>query len=97
MVSRRHDTVAIHLQDEREHTLPALGLVNLTDPETGHPFLIDTGSRQGRRAFAHAANTKCKELLALFRRAGVDQVTVRCGEDYVEPLARFFRARSKAA
>lgn len=97
MVSRRHDTVAIHLQDEREQSLPALGLVNLTDPETGRPLMIDAGSRHGRRAFYSTARANREALSALFRRVRVDQVTIRCGEDYVEPLARFFRARAKAA
>ncbi|MDE2834014.1 MAG: DUF58 domain-containing protein [Bacteroidota bacterium] len=96
MVSRHHDTVAVHLQDSREFELPALGLMQLIDTETQSGLLVDSGSRSARRAFAQAARLHRDYLQTLFRRAGVDSVAIRCGEDYVEPLARFFRARAQA-
>ena len=96
MVSRRHDTVAVHLQDVREFELPALGLVQLVDTETKSGILVDAGSSAARQAYAQAAQTHNDYLQSLFRRASVDSVTVRCGEDYVEPLSRFFRARAQA-
>lgn len=96
MVSRRHDTVAVHLQDVREFELPALGLVQLVDPESGSGLLVDAGSDAARSAYAQAASSHNDYLQSLFRRASVDSVAIRCGEDYVEPLARFFRARSQA-
>ena len=55
MVAKRHDTVAIHLQDRREQELPSIGLVDLTDPETGETLLLDTRSRHARQAFAEHA------------------------------------------
>lgn len=96
MVSRRHDTVAVHLQDVREFELPALGLVQLVDPESGSGILVDAGSDAARSAYAQAASSHNDYLQSLFRRASVDSVVIRCGEDYVEPLARFFRARAQA-
>ena len=96
MVSRRHDTVAIHLQDKREFSLPSLGLVQLVDPESHRSLLIDAGSPTARDAFAKAAGAQSSYLKTLFRRANVDSVAIRCGDDYVEPLARFFRARAQA-
>ena len=39
---KRHDLVAIGLEDPREDELPALGLVDLLDPETGERVLVDT-------------------------------------------------------
>lgn len=96
MVSRRHDTVAVHLQDTREFVLPAMGLVQLIDTETKSGMLVDAGSRTARKAFRRAAKSHNDYLQSLFRRASVDSVAIRCGEDYVEPLARFFRARAQA-
>ncbi len=97
LVSRKHDTVAIHLQDAREHALPAMGLVDLTDPETGRTRAIDTGSRRVRRAFEARARALRERTQRNLSRAGVDRVSVICGEDYIEPLVRFFRHRASAA
>ncbi|MXZ03929.1 MAG: DUF58 domain-containing protein, partial [Rhodothermaceae bacterium] len=55
MVSRRHDTVAVQLQDPREKSLPSLGLVTLFEPETNREQLQDTGSRVLRKAFRHSS------------------------------------------
>ncbi len=97
LVSRKHDTVAIHLQDSRDHALPAMGLLDLTDPETGHTTTLDTGSRRVRRAFEQRAHAMREATAQGLRRARVDQVPIVCGEDYVEPLIRFFRQRASVA
>src|SRR5437867_2370949 len=43
---RRHDLIAIRIADRREEELPAVGLLELEDAETGERMLLDTGSRQ---------------------------------------------------
>lgn len=97
MVSRRHDTVAVQLQDPREKSLPSLGLVTLFDPETNRAQLLDTGSRVVRKAFRQSSLDRNTQLKVLFRRARVDHVEIQCGEDFVDPLAKFFRARAQIA
>ncbi len=97
LLSRRHDTVAIHLQDAREYALPPMGMVDLTDPETGHTRMLDTGSRRVRQAFAARAEALREATARRLRRARVDHVGIVCGEDYVEPLMRFFRQRASVA
>lgn len=97
MVSRRHDTVAVQLQDPREKSLPSLGLVTLFDPETKRAQLLDTGSRVVRKAFRQSSLDRNTQLKVLFRRARVDHVEIQCGEDFVDPLAKFFRARAQIA
>ncbi|MCY4000147.1 MAG: DUF58 domain-containing protein [Bacteroidetes bacterium] len=95
MVSRRHDTVAVQLTDPRETILPPLGLVTLFDPETKQSQLIDTGSRSVRNVFQQSSAQANKQLKSLLRKARVDHVEITCGEDFVDPLAKFFRARAQ--
>ena len=45
---KRHDVVALHFRDPREESLPAVGLVELRDAETGERALVDTFSRHVR-------------------------------------------------
>jgi len=89
----RHDVVAVYLSDPREESLPAIGLVELTDPETGDTTVVDTSNRRVRAAFEAAAERRREETVDLFRRLQIDYVPVRTDEDYVEPLVRFFRRR----
>ena len=96
-VARRHDTIAIHLQDPREEELPSIGLLALTAPETGEHLLVDTSSARARRVFAQHAYAQQNEVAALLRRLRVDRIAIRTDESYVEPLIRFFRQRNKRA
>lgn len=95
-LGRRHDAVAVHLQDPREEELPNVGLVDLTDAETGQTRVIDTRSEAARRAFSERARTQRRRVRALARKAQVGHIPVRTDKDYLDPLIRFFRLRNRA-
>ncbi|MEM1125487.1 MAG: DUF58 domain-containing protein [Bacteroidota bacterium] len=96
-VARRHDTIAIHVEDPRETELPAIGLLEVVDPETGQTAVVDTRSRRARAAFAEYAQAHRRGVRALFRSARVDCVPVRTDTGYIDPLIHFFRRRNQAA
>jgi uncharacterized protein (DUF58 family) len=93
--AQRHDTVGVELQDPREEELPPLGLVDLTDAETGETVTVDTRDPAARRAFAERARARRERTAALLRKTGVGHVPVRTDADYVEPLIEFFRERAR--
>ncbi|GAB5518255.1 MAG: DUF58 domain-containing protein [Rhodothermales bacterium] len=95
-VGRRHDTVAVHVRDPREDELPALGLVEMTDPETGETIIRDFGSRAARAHYQQFAEGQQQALHELFKRVRVDRVPIRTDEDYVDALVGFFKRRNKA-
>ncbi len=95
VAGKRHDLVALSIRDPREDELPAVGLVELRDAETGERALIDTFDRNVRQAFAKKAREQMDALRQLLRSTGVDQVEIRCDEDYMRPLIRFFRMRER--
>lgn len=95
-VARRHDTIAVYLQDTREEELPPIGLVHLTDAETGQTVVVDTKNGQVRQTFTEAARARRYETLETLRRARVDTIAVRTDESYVEPLIEFFRRRNRS-
>lgn len=94
-VARRHDAIAVYLQDTREEELPPIGLVHLTDAETGETVVVDTKSDRVRRTFTETARTRRYETMNLLRRARLDSIPVRTDESYVEPLIQFFRRRNR--
>ena len=97
LAGKRHDIVALNLRDPREEELPAVGLVELRDAETGARVLVDTFDRQVRAAFADRAKSRLVTLRETFRYASVDQVESHTDRDYLAPLVKFFRMRGRRA
>jgi uncharacterized protein (DUF58 family) len=93
-VARRHDCVAVRLRDPRETELPEVGLVGWRDAETGRELLVDTASAAVREQLRERAERHDRRLERAFRQAGVDLVDVDATGSYVDPLHRFFAARS---
>lgn len=95
MLARRHDTVAVHLLDPREENIPDVGLLEMTDAESGKTIVVDTGSKHARDLISENMHSRNMELAATLKRAAVDRVEIRTDESYVEPLVSFFRRRNK--
>lgn len=90
---RKHDVIPIVVADEREFTMPAIGLVRLRDAETGKMVALDTFSKANRRAYEELKRRQAAERDALFRKLQLDPIHIYTGEDFVEPLKRFFHRR----
>ncbi len=92
---RRHDLIAIRLSDPGEEDLPAVGLLELEDAETGKRLLLDTSSRQVRDDFHRRAVERRAALLQLTRAAAVDLIEVSTDGSHLDALIRFFRQRER--
>jgi uncharacterized protein (DUF58 family) len=90
---RRHDLILVQADDRRERELPALGLIDVIDNETGRRLVVDTSSRRWRARHARLAAERLERFEAWRRRARIDGIRVSTGESFVEPLVAFFRAR----
>jgi uncharacterized protein (DUF58 family) len=95
IAARRHEVIAVRLADPRERVLPAGGLLDLEDTETGAHLTVDTGSPRFRRWFARAAQEGSRQLRQLCRSSGVDLIDVATDGRYVDPLVRFFLERER--
>ena len=92
---RRHDFIAIRVQDEREKVLPNIGIITLEDAETGEQIEIDTANRTTRTRFVDLANEQEAGLLRTLRRNNIDAIALRTGEDYLPALRSFFKQRER--
>lgn len=93
----RHDVVAITVEDQGEMALPDVGLARFVDPETGEVVERDTADPALRAWFGERVAAQREERRRLLRRLAIDEVPVRTGEGYVEPLLHFFRSRETRA
>jgi uncharacterized protein (DUF58 family) len=92
---RRHDLVAIRITDPGEERLPAVGLMELEDAETGGRLLVDAGSAAVRSAFATRAASQRAVLKQLVAQARADLVDVATDGGHLDALIRFFRLRER--
>jgi uncharacterized protein (DUF58 family) len=95
--AKRHDAIAVAIRDPREEALPAVGVAALCDAETGERVLVNTSNRRFREAYAAAAAERRKNLLGLFKSAGMDVINVTTEGGHVDALVRFFHRRSGRA
>jgi uncharacterized protein (DUF58 family) len=92
---RRHDFIAVHVQDQREEMLPNVGIITLEDAETGEQIEINTADRTTRARFSALAETRRAELSRTLRRNSIDAISLRTGEDYLPALRSFFKQRER--
>lgn len=93
IASKKHDPVAIRITDEREKTLPNMGLVKIQDQETGKQFRLDTTDPKTRRQYETYYKRKEQEVIAGLRRSGIDFTDIHTGTDYIKPLIMLFDKR----
>jgi uncharacterized protein (DUF58 family) len=93
--NRRHDLVAVHIEDPRERTLPDLGVLALEDAESGEVIEIDTGNAAIRRRFSEEASKRTQRLISDIRSEGVDTLELRTDAPYLPALQRFFKSRER--
>ena len=93
VANNKHDLAALHIFDQRETTLPPVGLIRVLDAETGKERWIDTSRRRVRESYAMKWESHVEMMKEIFTRAGVDHVSLQTGADYVKPLMRLFKKR----
>lgn len=94
-VSKKHDTVAVILEDKLEMDVPAMGLVDFEDPETGEVVCVDTSSPVFRKEYRQYLDGLIARRQQELRRAQVDTIPIRTDDDLVAPLLKFFQSRSR--
>jgi uncharacterized protein (DUF58 family) len=94
-MARRHEVVAITVDDPREYSLPEAGWIELADAETGERTLIDTSHAATRLAVAMRAEEARLRRARTLSRVQVDHVQLRTDRPYAEALHRAFAARAR--
>ena len=94
IANRKHDVVAIQVYDKRVEELPDVGLMKMTDPETGEEVYVDTSSRRVRALHRKWWVESQLRLRDTFSKSGVDSISVRTDQDYVKSLMNLFAKRN---
>jgi uncharacterized protein (DUF58 family) len=95
IANKRHDIIAVTLNDPREKQLMPCGLVELQDAETGEMAVIDTSDSRVRAAYAQNAQARLAARDRLFRSMDVDHIDISTDIPYADSLVKFFARRRK--
>jgi len=93
--NRRHDLIAVHVEDPHEKELPDVGILALEDAESGEVVELDTASPAIRRRFRELSLERGRRLVSDFRSEGVDTLQLQTGSPYMPALQRFFKTRER--
>ena len=93
--NRRHDLVAVHVEDPREKELPDVGIVALEDAESGEVIELDTASATIRKRFKELSLERGRRLVSDFRSEGIDTLQLQTNAPYMPALQRFFKTRER--
>jgi len=95
ILGKRHDVVAVVCEDEAELKLPAVGLIDVQDAETGEIVTVDSSSRQFQQYYQSQQKRLRSQRDQLLARTQVDEIRVDTTQSFVDPLVAFFSSRHK--
>ena len=95
LLRRRHEVVAVRVAAAGDGEFPAVGGVDVQDPESGRVAWAAGRSRRFRAAYAAYWQDHYAEIRAGCRGYGVDLLEIGTGEDPGVALAAFFRRRGR--
>ena len=93
IVARKHDVIALNIEDPAEAALPDVGFAPLLDQETGEVIWTDTSSKKVRQNYLEKEQERKTALNKLFMLSGTDHTTISTTADYVKPLMNLFKQR----
>ncbi|MCW5907841.1 MAG: DUF58 domain-containing protein [Chitinophagales bacterium] len=93
IASRKHDLIGLHIYDQREAELPDVGLMKVTDAETGREIWVDTSNKQLRDSYAKNFAESLKRTKELFGKSGAQLESIKTEDNYAVALMNMFKKR----
>tara|TARA_R110000765_G_scaffold61068_3_gene118072 strand:- start:2649 stop:3515 length:867 start_codon:yes stop_codon:yes gene_type:complete len=89
----KHDLTGIRVFDEREESIPNLGMIQVEDAETGELQLVNTQSKKVRNAYGEFHRDRVAYFKESFTKSGCGTLDCRVDESYVKKLLGYFKRR----
>ena len=91
--SSKHDVTGIRIYDKTEEIIPNLGVIDITDNETGVKLTVNTGSKNVRKKYSEYYNSKRNEFIDFFKKSGSGIIECNTHDDYQKKLLKYFKSR----
>lgn len=93
IAANKHDIIAIQVYDKRDTSLPDIGLMRVSDLETGATRWIDTSSKSTRMAYGKWWYERQQKMAETLRKSRVDLASIATDEDFAKALMSLFKNR----
>lgn len=90
---KKHDLVAIKLEDKSEFELPKMGFIQLFNAETNATTWVDSNDLNVREKYKNVFLEKSEETLNQFKKSGIDATTISTEDNFILPLVQLFKQR----
>ena len=91
--SSKHDVTGIRIYDKTEEIIPNLGVIDITDNESGAKLTVNTGSKNVRKKYSEYYNSKRNEFIDFFKKSGSGIIECNTHDDYQKKLLKYFKSR----
>ena len=95
IASKKHDVIAVHVNDSLEYSIPRAGIVQFEDAETGEVALVNTSNLKFKEKYEEITTAGRDELYRLIRSMNIDVISIETDKSVFEPLEKFFRMRTR--
>ncbi|AQG81126.1 DUF58 domain-containing protein [Spirosoma montaniterrae] len=92
-LAKKHDLVVLHLYDQREVSLPRLGIIPVHDTEMNRTVWVNTSSPAFRTRLHDTFRQNQTRLERLCRQYNANYLALDAQEDFVPKLVELFRVR----
>ncbi len=93
LASNKHDVIGIQIYDKRDAQLPNVGLIRVSDLETGQMRWINTSSSNVRKTYNKWWYDRQQKMTEIMNRCHVNFTSISTDEDYVKSLMSLFKNR----
>lgn len=91
--SKRHDLIAISLEEKADFNLPTNGFIQLRHAETGELTWVNAGANHTQKLLQKEYAFQLMQREKTFRSAGVDWVNIPTDQDFIPSLVKLFKQR----
>ncbi|MCD6225173.1 MAG: DUF58 domain-containing protein [Deltaproteobacteria bacterium] len=95
ITSGKHDLTMIRVEDDAEKSLPDIGPVTFTDPESGEICHVNTSNRRVRRLWKEERQKEERDIHSICSRCGVSLIELNTKQSAIKPLMRYFLERGR--
>lgn len=96
LLSRKHEAVALVVEDPWEQQIPDLGVCEFRDQESGEIIVVDTSQYDFTRKFQDTRRELQSYRDQILKKSRVDQCLISASSSWDQDLVQFFRKRRGA-
>lgn len=94
-LAKRHDIIAVSIEDLRELVMPDIGLIELEDEETGEQLMVNTSDAEFLKEYSKVVTGHKKAVQKMFQKRKIDIIKIDTKDDWIKPILAHFQKRKR--